>query len=295
MPIDDKKKKLIKEYLKETSPKELIFHEINNLNKDLTVIKDSLSKIDDFLGQLNGITDEELTEALEELRSEFRDELSKIELKHGEDGYTPRKDVDYFDGKDGKDGKDGIDGKDGEDGYTPIRGKDYFTDEDINLISLDVQSQLRPLFDIKIKTSDIEDLDEFAEELKGSIEKRAIDILDQRTQFLINKQPRWGNIVGSVIDQQDLVDYIATKFVSVSSNTTLDNTNEVVEVTASATITLPTAVGITGKTYIIKNTSGTNIIIDANGVETIDGHLSIISSDMESYQLISNGSNWLVI
>ena len=35
----------------------------------------------------------------------------------GNDGYTPIKDKDYFDGKDGEDGKDGIgiDGKDGED------------------------------------------------------------------------------------------------------------------------------------------------------------------------------------
>lgn len=38
----------------------------------------------------------------------------------GKDGYTPIKNIDYFDGKDGK---NGIDGKDG---YTPIKGKDYF-------------------------------------------------------------------------------------------------------------------------------------------------------------------------
>lgn len=43
---------------------------------------------------------------------------------NGEDGYTPVKGVDYFDGVDGKDGKDG------EDGYTPVKGIDYFTDAD---------------------------------------------------------------------------------------------------------------------------------------------------------------------
>ena len=40
---------------------------------------------------------------------------------------------DGVDGKDGKDGKDGIngkDGKDGKDGYTPIKGVDYYTQED---------------------------------------------------------------------------------------------------------------------------------------------------------------------
>ncbi len=39
--------------------------------------------------------------------------------KDGEDGYTPQKGVDYFDGtngKDGSDGKDGVDGKNGSDG-----------------------------------------------------------------------------------------------------------------------------------------------------------------------------------
>lgn len=43
-----------------------------------------------------------------------------IDGKDGVDGYTPIKDVDYFDGK------DGVNGKDGKDGYTPIKGVDYF-------------------------------------------------------------------------------------------------------------------------------------------------------------------------
>lgn len=59
----------------------------------------------------------------------------------GNEGYTPIKGVDYFDGIDGKDGKDGytpikgIDyfdgeqGEKGEKGYTPIKGIDYFDGE----------------------------------------------------------------------------------------------------------------------------------------------------------------------
>lgn len=39
----------------------------------------------------------------------------------GKDGYTPQKNVDYFDGKNGKDGTDG---------YTPQRGTDYWTETD---------------------------------------------------------------------------------------------------------------------------------------------------------------------
>jgi hypothetical protein len=48
----------------------------------------------------------------------------------GEDGYTPVKGVDYFDGQPGKDGKDGTNGKDGVDGYTPVKGVDYFDGAD---------------------------------------------------------------------------------------------------------------------------------------------------------------------
>ena len=46
---------------------------------------------------------------------------------NGKDGYTPVKGTDYFDGINGKDGKDGANGKDG---YTPVKGTDYFTDAD---------------------------------------------------------------------------------------------------------------------------------------------------------------------
>lgn len=57
----------------------------------------------------------------------------------GDDGYTPVKGKDYFDGKDGYtpvkgvdyfDGKDGAAGPAGKDGYTPIKGTDYFTEAD---------------------------------------------------------------------------------------------------------------------------------------------------------------------
>jgi hypothetical protein len=54
--------------------------------------------------------------------------------QNGEDGYTPQKGVDYFDGKDGQDGRDGVDG------YTPIKGVDYFTDSDKKEIAQEISS-----------------------------------------------------------------------------------------------------------------------------------------------------------
>ncbi|MGX9985855.1 phage upper tail fiber protein [Soonwooa purpurea] len=41
----------------------------------------------------------------------------------GDDGYTPQKGVDYFDGKNGVDGKNGTDGKDGVDGAKGEKGE----------------------------------------------------------------------------------------------------------------------------------------------------------------------------
>ena len=38
------------------------------------------------------------------------------------------------DGQDGRDGANGVDGQDGQDGYTPIRGTDYWTNQDIAAI-----------------------------------------------------------------------------------------------------------------------------------------------------------------
>lgn len=53
--------------------------------------------------------------------------------KDGKDGYTPVKNVDYFDGRDGEDGKDG---------YTPIKGTDYWTDADKAEIVAEVLANL---------------------------------------------------------------------------------------------------------------------------------------------------------
>ena len=49
-------------------------------------------------------------------------------------------------GEAGENGKDGANGKDGEDGYTPVKGKDYFTDSDKAEIVSSVISAL-PVYD----------------------------------------------------------------------------------------------------------------------------------------------------
>jgi hypothetical protein len=91
--------------------------------------------------------------------------------------------------------------------------------------------------------------------------------------------------------------------VAVTSKTaayTATSTDQVITADASGgayTITLPTAVGITGRQYTIKKTdsSANAITVDANSAETIDGSLTI--SLWKQYQMVvivSSGSNWII-
>jgi hypothetical protein len=133
------------------------------------------------------------------------DLLKKITIRgekgdKGDDGYTPVKGVDYFDGKDGKEGVQGPAGPKGESktgergpagpqgekgesivgpaGPSGLDGKDGSPDtgeqiiEKINGVK-DGLKKLKIEYPKKVITQDILD--------------RAISILDQRTQFLINK------------------------------------------------------------------------------------------------------------
>jgi hypothetical protein len=64
------------------------------------------------------------------------------------------------------------------------------------------------------------------------------------------------------------------------------------------TITLPTAVGITGRTYKFKKTDSTfsQVTIDGDGTETIDGAANTtLATQNESVELVSDGANWQIV
>ena len=65
-----------------------------------------------------------------------KDYFDGADGKDGQDGYTPQKGVDYFDGQDGADGKDGADG------HTPVKGTDYWTESDKTEMVNDVLAAL---------------------------------------------------------------------------------------------------------------------------------------------------------
>lgn len=64
---------------------------------------------------------------------------------------------------------------------------------------------------------------------------------------------------------------------------------------ADITISLPTAVGIVGKSYIVKNSSAGVITISPSGAETIDGETSIDTNSKTALTLLSTNSNWIII
>ena len=86
---------------------------------------------------------------------------------------------------------------------------------------------------------------------------------------------------------------------TITSDTTLTSGHDVVLVDSSSsnvTVTLPTAVGLNGKQFHIKNIDATNIVtVDGNGSETIDGALTHNLNLYSSINIISNGTEWLII
>jgi hypothetical protein len=80
--------------------------------------------------------------------------------------------------------------------------------------------------------------------------------------------------------------------------TSSDHTITCNATSATFTITLPTASGITGRMYVIKkmDSSGNAITIDANASETIDGSLTrSLNLQYESITIQSDGTNWYIL
>lgn len=89
---------------------------------------------------------------------------------------------------------------------------------------------------------------------------------------------------------------IKTSIFSPNSNTTLGATNHIVNcVSSTFTVTLPTAVGIEGREYIIKNSGAGVITLEGDGTETIDGALNLTLATKVCYTVISDGANWVII
>jgi hypothetical protein len=61
------------------------------------------------------------------------------------------------------------------------------------------------------------------------------------------------------------------------------------------TVTLPTAVGINGKNYVIKNSGSGIVTVATTSGQTIDNTSSKSLKNNDSIEVISDGSNWVVV
>lgn len=93
-------------------------------------------------------------------------------------------------------------------------------------------------------------------------------------------QPRYGN-------ETKTADFTASTQTYYRVNTT----------SGAVTVTLPTAVGISGRMYIFKLINGSNsLTLDPDGAETIDGASTWATTTLYAkVTIISNGTNWEII
>jgi len=60
------------------------------------------------------------------------------------------------------------------------------------------------------------------------------------------------------------------------------------------TVTLPTAIGVNGKNYVIKNRGTGVVTVATTSSQTIDGANTKSLNNNDSIEIISDGSNWII-
>lgn len=167
---------------------------------NLEATLDLADKLDSVLEAVRAIPEVEIPES-KDFPTEFKfSGIETITIKgdKGEKGDTGEKgdkgeSIKGRDGKDGKNGKDGINGFDGLDGINGKDGKDGSIDT-----AIEIRDKLQTLEkDERLDKKFIKGSENFVE--KSNLD-RAISILDQRTQFLINKTTSSGGISGLTVD-----------------------------------------------------------------------------------------------
>jgi len=90
---------------------------------------------------------------------------------------------------------------------------------------------------------------------------------------------------------------IISNISSKNGNYTLTLSDEIIIVTNTATITLPTAIGNTGRTYTIKRyTTSGNTTINTTSGQLIDGISTyILDVNKKAVKVVSDGANWYTI
>ena len=214
-----------------------------NLSNDIDLVYKELSKIEDSIQSFD------VSEQIKELKLD----IENIQLQKGEKGDKGEAGKDGANGKDGKDGRDGIDGIDGLDGKDGENGSPDTAE--------DIVKKINTLESV-IERKTIKGLDNLVDQPNLD---RAIEILDKRTQYLINKTvftspaTTWASITGTQSDvnvggftndvgyltSTDLSGYVPTTRTltinGVTEDLSADRTWSVGTVTSVAALTLGTS------------------------------------------------------
>lgn len=82
----------------------------------------------------------------------------------------------------------------------------------------------------------------------------------------------------------------------INANYNVGVNDYLIDVTGNTiTVTLPTAVGIDGKNYVIKNNGSGVVTVATTSSQTIDGASSKSLKTNDSIEVISDGSNWVIV
>lgn len=90
-------------------------------------------------------------------------------------------------------------------------------------------------------------------------------------------------------------DPVQTAYKAQGSSYTALSTDCVINCTGTWTLTLPTAVGASGRFYFIKNSGAGTITMAGTGGQTFDGAASPTVAAGASLTVCSDGANWLVL
>jgi hypothetical protein len=90
---------------------------------------------------------------------------------------------------------------------------------------------------------------------------------------------------------------LSLSYVAKTSTYTATSADHTIDCTSGTfTVNLPTAVGIKGRIYVIKNTGTGVITVDGNSTETIDGATTqTLSVQYQSITIQSDNANWIII
>ena len=185
------------------------------LMSDIKLLFDEISKVE------SSVDDTELKSQIESLKESIAD----IQLQKGDKGEDGKDGKNGINGKDGKDGRDGIDGLDGLNGKDGEKGENGSPDT-----AEDIVKKINTLESV-IERKTIKGLDNLVDQPGLD---RALGILDQRTQYLINKTVVQPNLAGYVPTTRTLT------INGVTEDLSADRTWSVGTVTDVAALTLGT-------------------------------------------------------